>query len=149
MTDFLEPINAFAWGFSNVVVIYITIVLVLFTVGYYILFDPKATTAGKFVWRFALSLVGFIGLTVVRFSVSHIEGDNWFLVPNDLPVWYPLLRLTIYGYVAFTITSLAILLGVRKWKPEWIKIAPDKDVLKTRHDTQEHVVINVEGEKDV
>lgn len=133
MSDLINTINSFAWVGGNIAVAYIAIVLIVFVAGYYALFDPGATTAGKFVFRFSLSLVGVIGLVFIGLFVDPSAGREWFTYPGDVAIWRPLVRLAVYGYVAFTITALAVLLAVRKWRPHLLRTAPDRDLVKVRN----------------
>jgi hypothetical protein len=126
-------VNTAAWVMANLLVAYIAVVLIVFVLGYYLLFDPKATTAGRFVFRFALSLIGVIGLVVISLFVDPSVGRKWFEYPGDILDWRPLGRLVIYAYVSYTITGLAVLLGYRKWRPEYLRVAPDvHDLVKPR-----------------
>lgn len=130
--QWLQEFNTFAWVFSNVLVAYIAVVLVVFVVTYYVLFDPKATTAGKFVFRFALSLIGVIGLVFISLFIDPRMGREWYVYSGDVLWWRPSVRLVAYGYVAFTISSLVALLAVRKFRPEKLKTALDRDLVKPR-----------------
>lgn len=130
--DWIVQFNSIAWVFTNVLVAYIALVLVIFVAGYWILFDPRATTAGKFVFRFALSLVGIIGLVYIGLFIDPSQGRQWFVYPGDVIWWRPIVRLIAYGYVAYTVTGLAILLGFRKWAPHKLRTILDRDVIKVR-----------------
>lgn len=125
-------INALAWVLGNILVAYTAVAIVVFVIGYYVLFDPGATTAGKFVFRFMLSLVGVILLVYIGTYMDPQPNRTWDTLPSDVATWRPILRLVVYSYVAFTITSLAVLLWVRKWRPEKVKSLPDKQLLKVR-----------------
>lgn len=146
--EFVYSISAAAWVFANILVMYSGIALLVFVLGYYILFDPGATTAGKFVWRFAFSLVGVMALIFVGLFIDPTPGREWYLFPGDVLWWRPFLRLGIMSYVAFTITGLAVLLGIRKWRPELIKTARDLNLVQPRSDTREVPIIKHEGETD-
>ena len=131
--QWIHEFNSIAWIVSNVLVAYIAVVLVIFVIGYYALFDPKATTGGKFVFRFALSLIGVIGLVFISLFVDPRLGSAWYMYPGDVLLWRPLVRLIAYGYVAFTITGLAVLLVVRKWWPHKLRTAADLELVKDRN----------------
>jgi hypothetical protein len=133
MTDLFATINPALWIYSNLLVAYIAIVLVIFVVGYYALFDPGATTAGKFVFRFAVSLIGVIGLVFISLFIDPRAGREWWVWPGDILPWRPLVRAIAYTYVAYTVTGLVILLGLRKWKPHLLRTAPDRDLVKVRN----------------
>lgn len=133
MEVFLHAINTFAWVAGNILIAYTSIAIAVFVIGYYVLFDPGATTAGKFIFRFMLSLVGIIVLVFIGTYVDPSPNREWSSLPDDVQLWRPMVRLLIYGYVAFTITSLAILLGVRKWSPSHVKSAQDRDLVELRH----------------
>ena len=130
--DWILQFNTIAWIMSNLLVAYIAAVLVVFVVGYYILFDPSVTTAGKFVFRFALSLIGVIGLIAVSLFIDPSHGRAWTEYPGDVLWWRPISRFVIYFYVAYTVTGLAILLGYRKWKPTRLRTALDYELVQTR-----------------
>lgn len=132
----LDSFNAIAWILSNILVAYIALALLVFVTGYFILFDPGATTAGKFVFRFAVSLLGVIGLIVISLFFDPSHGREWFSYPTDVLFWRPFIRLLAYGYVAYAVTALAILIAVRKWKPDLLRTALDRELLKER--TQDH-----------
>lgn len=141
MMDQLQTINTIAYVLSNLLVAYIATVVLVFVVLYYIWFDPRATTAGKFIFRFFFSLVGIIGLVFLGIFVDPSAGRNWSEVPPGIEPWRPILRLVVYGYVAFTITSLAVLLVLRKWKPHRLTTAKDHNLVKVRNDTTEIPII--------
>lgn len=134
MIEFIESINEWAWVTSHVLLVYISMLLIVFVTAYYILFDPRATTAGKMIFRFMVSLVGVVGLIFVGVFIDPSVDRSWYTYPVDVAWWRPVSRLLIYIYVAYTITSLAILLAVRKWWPEKVKSVPDDtDLVKVRH----------------
>jgi hypothetical protein len=141
--DWLHFINNFAWVAGNILVAYTAFAIVVFVIGYYVLFDPRATTAGKFIFRFMLSLVGVIILVFIGTYVDPSPNRDWSFLPPDVKSWRPILRFLIYGYVAFTITSLAVLLAIRKWRPNKVKSAQDRDLVELRH-TKEIPVIHQE-----
>ncbi len=130
--DWLDAFNAVAWIAANVIVGYISVVLVLFVIGYFILFDPRATTAGKYIFRFFLSLFFIIGLIFIGLFIDPRVGREWNQYSGDVLFWRPLARLAGYLYVAYTITGLAGLLIVRKWWPEKLRTAQDRDIVKPR-----------------
>lgn len=130
----LNQINAIAWVFSNVLVAYIAAILLVFLVCYYVLFDPSATTAGQMIFRFMLSLVGIVGLVVVGTFIDPTRAKDWTHYPGDVAQWRPLVRLVVYSFVAYTITSLSYALVIRKWKPHRVRKASDLDLVKPRHD---------------
>lgn len=133
MTDILLGVNSFAWILGNILVAYISVGVFIFVIVYYVLFDPKATTAGKMIFRFFLSLIGIVGLIFIGTFIDPAVDREWSTLPPDVDVWRPILRVFIYGYVAFAITNLAILLVVRKWWPARLDTAIDKDLVKLRH----------------
>lgn len=137
-----EVINPVAWVVANMVLAYIAFALVVFVVMYYALFDPQATTGGKLIFRFMISLVGLIGLLFLGIFVDPAPDREWFSYPGDYVEWWrPVLRLFIYGYVAFTITSLAVLLVKRKWFPSRIEAIAPQPLVKVRHETSEIPIV--------
>lgn len=137
----MDVINAIAWIGANVLIAYIALVVVLFVIMYYIFFDPGATTAGKMIFRFMLSLVGVIGLVYIGIFIDPVRSHGPFQHPNDVESWRPVLRFAVYAYVAFTITALAISLIMRKWFPQRVKKKSDLRLVKPRHDTSEIPII--------
>lgn len=131
----IDLINQVAWVAANILLGYTSIALLVFVVLYYTLFDPRATTGGTLIFRFMLSLVGVIGIVFIGMYFDPSSDSLEFSYPNDVEVWRPGLRLIVYGYVAFTITSLAVLLVKRKWFPNRVKTAPPQDLIKVRHET--------------
>ena len=141
MTEFISVINSLAYVLTNLLLIYVTLGVVTFVIGYYVLFYPRATTAGRLIFRFFLSIVGVIGLVFIGTFIDPIDGMSWRAVPDGVEPWRPIVRLIVYGYVAYTITSLAALLWLRKYRPDKIKSAPDRGPVKVRHDTVEVPII--------
>jgi len=131
----MDVINAFAWIGANVLIAYIALIVLLFVFMYYIFFDPSATTAGKMIFRFMLSLVGVIGLVFIGIFIDPSRAHGPFQHPTDVEAWRPILRFIIYLYVAFTITALAVSLVMRKWFPHKVKKKSDLKLVKPRHDT--------------
>lgn len=131
--EVVRPINSFAWVFGNMLMAYSGIVLVGFLILYYILFDPSATTGGKLVFRFMLSLAGVIFLVFLGVFIDPGPDRQWYAYPENVEDWRPLLRLVIYGYVAFAITELSRLLILRKWFPGKVRKASDLELVKPRH----------------
>jgi hypothetical protein len=129
----LQTFDAVDWVVANVILAYIAFVLLIFVIGYYVLFDPKSTTAGRFIFRFAVSLVLIVGLTFVGLFVDPKHDEMWFQYPVEIAWWRPFVRLIGFGYAAFAVTSLTILLGYRKWAPSKLRTAKDLEILKLRH----------------
>lgn len=128
----LETINAIAWITTNVVIIYIGVILTVFVLAYYALFDPKATTGGKLIFRFALSLLGVIALVIVGIYVNPSNDRSWFAYSGDTVWWRPIVRFVIYGYVAYAITNLTKFVIIRKFWPHKLKTAKDYDLVIPR-----------------
>lgn len=137
MTDLIQSINTFSWIASNLLILYIWVGLIVFTTGYYILFDPRATTAGKFIFRFFVSLVGVMSLIFIGTFIDPYEGHEWWVYPEEVETWQPIFRLIAYGYVSHTITSLAVLITIRKWLPDRLKTDQTRDLIRTRMPQQE------------
>ena len=136
-----DAINAVAWVFGNVVLAYTAIALLAFLVAYYSIFDPSATTGGKLIFRFMLSLAGVIVLVFIGIFMDPSPDREWFIFPEDSVEWWrPILRLAINGFVAYSISSLAWLLAVRKWWPHKVKKASDINLVKVRHTNEIPVI---------
>lgn len=130
--DILQTVNTVAWVASNVLIAYIAVVLVIFTFGYQILHDPRATTAGRFVFRFVLSLIGVIGLVFISIFIDPRMGGEWYAYPGDVHAWRPLLRFGVYAYVAYAVSALTVLIVVRRWRPDLLRTAEDHKLLINR-----------------
>lgn len=140
MIDFLaNVINPTAWVIGNLFIAYDAIAVLVFVVGYFIIYDPNTTTAGKFIFRFFLSLLGLIILVFVGTYIDPTGDRSWLDMPEDVDDWRPLFRIFVYGYIGFSTTSLAILLVIRKWWPQKVKTAAD--LVKPRHETNEIIII--------
>ena len=131
----VNAINTFAWVGSNVILAYIMLVVVIFVVLYRILFKVNATTGGKLIFRFMLSLVGIVGLIALGTFIDPAAGREWWNYPDDVAIWRPIVRLAIYSYVATTITSLAVFLVIRRFFPHKVKKAEDYDFVLPRAST--------------
>lgn len=148
--DFITTINPIAWVLANLILAYISLALVVFVITYYALFDPRATTGGKFIFRFMLSLVGIVGLVFLGIFIDPAPDRSWFQYPDETDWWRPIVRLSVYGYVAFTITSLAVLLFYRKWLPHRLRTAPHgQELVKVRHETSENPIVKPPEDFDV
>lgn len=132
VANWVMEANAYAWIVSNLLVAYIGIGLIVFIVGYYYLFDPRKTTAGQQIFRFAASLGGVIGLIFISLFIDPTVGREWFTYPGDVLIWRPIARLVAYTYIAYTITGLAVLLFIRRFYPEKIRTSNDKDLVQPR-----------------
>lgn len=137
IVDFLEWLNPTLWVIANLTLIYIGVLLLAFTILYPTLFDPSATTGGKMIFRFALSSGMVVALIVVGIFIDPRQDIPWYAYPGDTIWWRPTIRLAAYTYVSYTITSLVIFLWKRKFYPQKLKRAPDKELVKPRHDTAE------------
>ena len=141
IVDFLEWLNPTLWVIVNLALIYIGVLLLAFTILYPTLFDPSATTGGKMIFRFVLSLSMVVALIVVGIFIDPRHDIPWYEYPGDTIWWRPTIRLAVYAYISYTITSLVIFLWKRKFYPQKLKRAPDKELVKPRHDTAEVPII--------
>lgn len=137
IVEFLEWINPIFWVSANLTLIYIGVLLLAFTILYTTLFDPSATTGGKMIFRFSLSLSMMVAVIVVGIFVDPRYDLPWYKYPGDTIWWRPTIQLGAYLYVAYTITSLLRFLWKRKFHPQELNQAPDKELVKPRHDTAE------------
>ena len=137
IVDFLEWLNPTIWVIANLALIYIGVLLLAFTILYPTLFDPRATTGGKMIFRFALSLSLVVAIIVVGIFIDPRHDIPWYEYPGDTIWWRPIVRLGACLYVAYTITSLVTFLWKRKFYPQKLKRTPDKELVKPRHDTAE------------
>lgn len=140
MNELFSILNNFAWVAGNVLVAYTAFAIFIFVIGYYALFDPKATTAGKFLFRFMVSLVGVILLVFIGIYINPGSNREWTSLPDDVDDWRPIMRFLIYSYVSFTISSLAVLLAIRKWKPHRLRSTHDRNLVEVRSSKDDPIV---------
>lgn len=134
----LNTVNAFFWVGANVLLAYSAILLVVFLIAYVAVFDPRATTGGKLIFQFMLSLVGVILLSYIGVFVDPSPGRYWMDYPAaDIADWRPVFRFATYGFVAYSVTMLVRLLIYRKWFPHKLKKASDLALVQPRHNTSE------------
>lgn len=131
--DVLNVLNSWLWVIGNVALAYTSVMLVLFVTTYFILFDPRATTGGKLIFQFMLSLMGVLVLVFIGIYINPELGASWETVPPNVEWWRPIVRVVVYGFVAYSITSLAVLLVLRKWFPQKLKKASDYALVQPRH----------------
>ena len=140
MIDFLlNVINPIAWVLGNLLVAYDAISIIVFVIGYIIIYDPSTTTAGKLIFRFFVSLMGLIILVFIATYIDPAADHIWLELPNDVDAWHPVFRTIVYGYIGYSVTSLAVLLVIRKWWPNKVNTAPD--LVKPRHETNEIPIV--------
>jgi hypothetical protein len=129
----LNPINAVAWVLGNILLAYAFFAIIVFLIAYALIYDPSSTTAGRLIYRFMLSIVGISSLVFIGIFIDPSPDRAWYAYPAaSVENWRPVLRLLIYGYVAFTISDLARLLVLRKWFPHMVTTA--RDLVTPRHD---------------
>lgn len=128
----IELLNTFFWVGSNILVGYIAVVLVIFAVAYPVLFDPRATTAGKLILRFVTSLIGVMSLVAISVFVDPRAGGEWFAYPPDIAPWRPVVRFAAYAYVAYAMSSLVVLLWFRKYRPAQLQTAPGETTIPVK-----------------
>lgn len=136
LNTYLLSWNSVAWVLSNVVIAYSSLMVLVFVIGYYVLFNPRATTAGRYIFQFFVSLLAILALVCVGLFVDPPINHVWYQYPGDVVFWRPTVRLVAYLFVAFNITSLAMLLVVRKWHPHKLRVAIDRDSMQPR--TEQH-----------
>lgn len=118
----MDVVNAIAWVAGNIVVLVIAISASAFVLLYPLLFEFEKTTAGLLIWRAVLSLALLGGLVCLGIFVDG--RVPWWQYPGDVVGWRPLLRLAVYGFIAYTFASLVALLVIRRWWPDKVKTAP-------------------------
>lgn len=131
--EFFNAVNSFLWVSANVLLAYSSVVLVIFLVAYYLIFDPRATTGGRMIFQFILSLAGLIMINIMGVFIDPSADNQWYVYPDDVQSWRPIMRFAVYGFVAYAISSLAILLAMRKWWPHKLRKASDINLVKVRH----------------
>lgn len=121
MIELIEAINPWAWSLSNVLLVYSGLALIIFGVMYYVFFDPKSTTGGRLIFRFAVSL-GIVKLfVIIGIFFDSPANQDWYAMPYYIAEWRPLARLIGYAYVSYAVTSLNIYLIVRRWWPHMVR----------------------------
>lgn len=127
MLDVLEFINPFFWVAANILVAIIFVVLIIFVVMYRKVYNPFLTTVGKYIFLFMLSLIAVIGLIVIGIFINPREGYLWWNYPGDIFAWRPIVRFLGFGFTAYAVSSLTVVLWLRRYRPWKIKIAPSTD----------------------
>lgn len=131
--DVLHVLNSWLWVVGNVLLGYTSVVLVLFVITYFVIFDPRATTGGRLIFQFMLSLAGVLILVFIGIYIDPSSNSSWFELNPDVEWWRPFVRAVVYGFVAYAITSLAVLLVLRKWFPHKLTKASDFALVQPRH----------------
>jgi len=103
--------------------------LLIFAIAYPILFDPRATTAGRLILNFVGSLIGIVGLVFIAVFIDPRAGGLWFEFPGDVLWWRPAVRFLAYAYVAYSLTGLVALLWMRKFRPQRLHTAPEETTI--------------------
>ena len=136
----VKVINTVAWVSGNVVLVYTALALLVFLASYYAIFDPSATTGGKLIFRFMLSLAGVILLVFIGIFVDPSPDREWFKSPDGTVEWWrPLLRLAASAFGAPSTTPPARPRAVRK-RPHRAKKASDINLVKVRHTAEIPIV---------
>lgn len=141
--DVFHVLNSWLWVIGNVALAYTSVVLILFVVTYYIIFDPQATTGGRMIFQFMLSLSGVMLLVFIGIFVDPATNSSWLILNDHVEWWRPFTRALIYVFVAYSITSLAVLLVMRKWFPHKLTKASDLTLVQPRSHTSEVPVIKI------
>ena len=92
MVNFLEWINPIVWVITNLILIYVGIALIAFVSLYQTLFDPKATTGGKMIFRFAWSRGLVVAVIFVGIFIDPRHDIPWYEYPGDTIWWRPVAR---------------------------------------------------------
>ena len=98
-------------------------------------FDPKATTGGTMIFRFAWSLSLVVAVAFIGIFLDPRHEIPWHKYPGDVLWWRPFVRMAAYSYVAYSVSALIWFLCKRKFRPEKLRTAPDRLLVKPRHDT--------------
>lgn len=147
--DVVNVLNSVMWVLGNLSLAYTSIALLAYLITYFIVFDPRATTGGKLIFQFMTSLVSVLALVFIGVYVDPPGDRSWFEVPSNIEVWRPALRLIVYGFVAYSVTSLAWLLVMRKWFPKRLKKASDIILIEPRRTTGDITIVKShEGDFD-
>lgn len=104
-------LNDVLWNIGNGIIVLIFIAALLFTIIYPILFNPRLTTGGWLIWQAIASVAG-IGFLIII---------GLYFDPHDDAVWRPLLRVFVYGLVAYTFGRLVVFLIIRRFWPNRVR----------------------------
>jgi hypothetical protein len=139
--DVLHVLNSVLWVLGNIALAYTSVVLLVFVVAYFIIFDPRATTGGRMIFQFMLSLTGILILVCIGIFIDPSANSSWLVLNPNVEWWRPSVRFLIYGFVAYSITSLVVLLVMRKWFPHKLTKASDYTLVQPRHTSEIPVII--------
>ena len=134
MPDWLSEINAIFWVSSNVFVGYITIAVYVFLIAYYVMFNPRATTAGRLLFRLLSALGGVMTLVFIGVFIDNRPDEDWLSFPGDTLWWRPILRIILYGFMAYAVTALIAFMVTVKWFPHRLKTPRDKELIQLRNE---------------
>lgn len=124
---FDSTVNPVFWIFSNVLVAYISVVLLVFVVFYGTQFywwkKPHIdrvtgartwtrNSSGVSIFTFVTSLLGVIALVAISLFIN--PRQPWYEYPPDVFVWRPVLRAAVYLAVAIASTNLLVV-AVKRW----------------------------------
>ncbi|AWN03252.1 hypothetical protein PBI_CAMILLE_5 [Microbacterium phage Camille] len=123
----MEVITDVLWIVDNLLANVASFGIITAAIAYYTLFDPRATTAGRMVFRFMVSLAGVIALSLVAEAFGATKDTTWWVA----------LAMIVYGYLVYTIIALLTFMVIRKWKPSRVKKKADLNLMKPRTDTTE------------
>lgn len=134
MPDWLTEINAVLLVSSNVLVGYITLAVYVFIIGYYALFNPRATTAGRLLFNLLVSLAFVMTLVFIGVFIDNRPDEDWLSFRGDTLWWRPSLRIMGYGFLAYTVTALIVFLVKVKWFPHLLKTPRDEELIRLSHE---------------
>lgn len=134
MPDWLTEINAIFWVSSNALVGYITFATYIFLVAYYIMFNPRATTAGRLLFRLLFALGGVMTLVFIGVFIDNRPDEDWLTFPGDTIWWRPVLRIFGYAFLACAVTALIKFMITVKWFPHKLKTPRDKELIRLRNE---------------
>lgn len=106
-----QYLNPAFWVVSNILLMYLSTALVAYVLVYGIRFRWREYEGGKRIFEFTLSLVGIVALVFIGVFVNSPQG--WYIYPEDVLIWRPILRLVIFYTVALTLTRLNVILWRR------------------------------------
>ena len=134
MPDWLNEINTIFWVSSNALVGYITIALYVFLVAYFVMFNPRKTTAGRLLFRLLFALGGVMTLVFVSVFIDNRPDEDWLTFPGDTLWWRPTLRIFGYLFLAYAVTALISFMVKVRWFPHRLKTPRDKELLRLRQE---------------
>ena len=125
MTDMAESIGGALWIVANLTVVYVQLgVLVWF--GLYLRFDWRRTPAGQDIFVLVAALAALIAQSFVGLFVNPLGRQPWWEAPENLPLWYGILRYAVSLFLAIAVSRIvwSLIQRLRGRQPLRFEIVP-------------------------